>query len=95
MLSQGIHSLVDTGNEGLLLLGIKKARQPADPEHPWGHGREIYFWSFIVALTIFAVGGGFSVYEGFRHLVHPAALEDPFWNYVVLACSFVFEGIQE
>jgi cation diffusion facilitator family transporter len=93
MLSEGIHSVVDTGNEGFLLLGIKKANQPADTEHPYGHGREIYFWSFIVALAIFAVGGGFSFYEGVRHLIHPAPLENPFWNYVVLVSSFIFEGI--
>ena len=93
MLSESIHSIVDTGNEGLLLLGIKKAQKPADLEHPYGHGREIYFWSFIVALAIFAVGGGISFYEGLRHVAHPAQLKHPFWNYVVLACSFVFEGI--
>ena len=93
MLSEAIHSFVDTGNEGLLLLGIKKAQKPADHEHPYGHGREIYFWSFIVALAIFAVGGGLSFYEGLRHLTHPAPLKNPIWNYVVLGCSFVFEGI--
>lgn len=93
MLSEGIHSLVDTGNEGLLLLGAKKAQPPPDPEHPYGHGREIYFWSFIVALAIFAVGGGFSVYGGIRHLIDPAPLENPFWNYVVLGSSFIFESV--
>ena len=92
MLSEAIHSLVDTGNEGLLLLGMRMSRKPPDIEHPYGHGREIYFWSFIVALAIFAVGGGLSLYEGLRHLAKPAPLEDPFWNYVVLACAFVFES---
>lgn len=92
MFSEAIHSLVDTGNEGLLLLGIHKSQRPPDPEHPFGHGRELYFWSLIVALTIFAVGGGVSVYEGVSHLVRPEPLADPTWNYVVLACSFVFEG---
>ena len=93
MLSEAIHSLVDTGNEGLLLLGISKSQKPADFEHPYGHGREIYFWSFIVAVAIFAVGGGLSLYEGVRHVANPAPRADPFWNYVVLACAFVFESI--
>jgi len=92
MFAEGIHSLVDTGNGGLLLLGVHKSRQPPDLEHPFGHGRELYFWSFIVAISIFAVGGGLSVYEGITHLLHPEPLEDPFWNYVVLGCAFVFEG---
>jgi cation diffusion facilitator family transporter len=93
MLSEAIHSLVDTGNEGLLLLGIRKSREPADDEHPFGHGREIYFWSFVVAIAIFAVGGGLSVYEGINHLLHPEPMAHPIWNYVVLGCAFVFEGI--
>jgi cation diffusion facilitator family transporter len=92
MLSEAIHSLVDTGNEALLLLGLRMSRKPADIEHPYGHGREIYFWSFIVALAIFAVGGGLSLYEGFRHLAEPAPLTNPFWNYVVLGSAFVFES---
>lgn len=93
MLSEAIHSLVDTGNELLLLLGMHKSRRPPDVEHPFGHGRELYFWSLIVALTIFAVGGGVSVYEGVLHLFTPEPAADPTLNYVVLACSFVFEGV--
>lgn len=93
MVSEAIHSLVDTGNEALLLLGISKSAEPPDEEHPFGHGREIYFWSFVVAIGIFAIGGGMSVYEGIDHLHHPALLHNPFWNYAVLSFAFVFESI--
>ena len=93
MLSEGIHSLVDTGNQCLLLLGLAKAKKPADERFPFGHGKEIYFWSFIVAILIFAVGSGISIYEGIHHLIHPAEMKDPTWNYVVLALAMVFEGV--
>lgn len=93
MLAEGIHSLVDTGNGCLLLLGLNKSQKPPDTRHPFGHGKEIYFWSLIVALIIFGIGGGMSIYEGITHLQHPAPLEDPTWNYVVLAAAAVFEGI--
>lgn len=92
MLSEGIHSLVDTGNGALLLLGFRRSQRPADPQHPFGHGKELYFWSLIVAILIFALGGGMSVYEGVTHLSHPQ-LHDPTWNYVVLGIAFVFESI--
>ncbi len=92
MVSEGIHSLVDTGNGGLLLFGIHKSKQPADATHPFGYGKELYFWSLIVAVLIFGVGGGISIYEGINHLLHPRRLEDPFWSYVVLGLAAVFEG---
>src|SRR5882762_9828352 len=90
MLSEGIHSLVDTGNGGLLLLGLRMSRKPADANHPFGHGKELYFWSLVVAILIFALGGGMSVYEGVTHLLHRPRLHDPTWNYVVLGFAFAF-----
>lgn len=92
MLSEGIHSLVDTGNGGLLLLGIHKSSRRADAAHPFGYGKELYFWSLIVAVLIFGVGGGISIYEGIVHLITPSALDDPFWSYIVLGLAMVFEG---
>lgn len=93
MLSEGIHSLVDTGNGGLLLLGIHKSKKPADDSHPFGHGKELYFWSLIVAILIFSIGGGMSFYKGISHINHPTPLTDPFWSYVVLGLAVVFESI--
>lgn len=93
MLSEGIHSSVDTFNGALLLVGIRLSRRPATPEHPFGHGKELYFWSLIVAVLIFGLGGGVSFYEGVQHIRHPQPLRDPTWNYVVLAAAAVFESI--
>ncbi|OIQ30839.1 MAG: hypothetical protein BM564_01100 [Bacteroidetes bacterium MedPE-SWsnd-G2] len=92
MLSEGIHSLVDTGNGILLLFGIKRSKRPADDRHPFGYGNEIYFWSFIVAILIFALGGGIALYEGIIHIQHPAEITDPKWNYIVLGLAILFEG---
>ena len=92
MLSEGIHSVVDTGNELLLLLGLRLSKQPADDTHPFGYGQELYFWTLIVALFIFAIGGGMSIYEGIEHVRHPEPLTDPRWNYVVLGLAVIFEG---
>ena len=92
MFAEGIHSLVDTGNQGLLLLGLKRGSRPPDRLHPFGHGKEVYFWSFVVAILIFAMGAGISIYEGIRHLQHPKALHNVEINYLVLGLSFLFEG---
>jgi cation diffusion facilitator family transporter len=92
MLSEGIHSLVDTGNGGLLLYGMSRSQRPADSQHPFGHGKELYFWALIVAVLIFAIGGGMSFYEGIKHLEHPEPLEEAKWNYIVLGVSILFEG---
>lgn len=91
MLSEGVHSLVDTGNQGLLLYGLHRAARPPDEQHPLGHGRELYFWSFIVALLIFSLGAGVSLYEGIKHIQNPVAITNPATNYIVLGLSLVFE----
>jgi cation diffusion facilitator family transporter len=93
MISEGIHSVVDTGNQLLLLLGIRRSQKPPDASHPFGHGMELYFWSLIVAMLLFGVGGGLSVYEGITHILHPHSLADSLWNYASLGIAFVFEGI--
>lgn len=93
MLSEGIHSLVDTGNQGLLLYGMKRAKKPADAKHPFGYGVELYFWAFIVAILIFAVGAGVSIYEGVQKVLHPHPVTNPIVNYVVLALAMVFESV--
>jgi cation diffusion facilitator family transporter len=92
MLSEAVHSLVDCGNEVLLLYGQNRAARRPDPEHPFGYGRELYFWSFVVALLIFALGAGVSIYEGVLHMLDPEPIRSPIINYTVLALAFVFEG---
>lgn len=92
MLAEGIHSVVDTANEWLLLLGLRRSQQPASAERPFGYGRELFFWAFIVAVFIFAIGGGLSLYEGIEHIRHPAPLHSPTWNYIVLGLAFCFDG---
>ncbi len=93
MLSEAIHSVVDTGNQGLLLYGIKRSQQPADERHPFGYGSEIYFWSFVVAILIFGVGAGVSFYEGIQKLLHPHPITSPHINYIVLGIAMVFEAV--
>lgn len=93
MLSEAVHSVVDSGNEILLLYGQHRAGRPPDRLHPLGYGREIYFWSFVVALLIFALGAGVSIYEGIRHIQNPARMTSPTVNYAVYAVSALFEGI--
>ncbi|WP_221392642.1 cation diffusion facilitator family transporter [Dyadobacter sp. NIV53] len=92
MISEGIHSLVDTINQLLLLYGLKRSKKPADKLRPFGYGKELYFWSFIVSILIFGLGGGISIYEGIDHFIHPEPLGDPTWNYVVLGFSILLEG---
>lgn len=93
MLSESVHSLVDTFNGSLLLYGMYRAKKPADHENPFGHARELYFWSFIVALLIFALGAGISFYQGVTHILNPKPIRNHIVNYVVIAGSMVFEGI--
>lgn len=90
MLSEGIHSLIDSLNELLLLLGLRKSKKPADEERPFGYGKELYFWSFIVSVLIFVLGGGISFYEGISRLRHPQPVTNIWWNYIVLAIAFLF-----
>jgi len=92
MLSEAIHSLVDTGNQVLLLYGLKRAQRPPDKNFPFGYGKEIYFWSFIVAILIFALGAGVSIYEGIIHLLHPKPITTPYINYIVIGFAMMFEG---
>lgn len=92
MLSEAIHSLVDTGNGALILVGVRQSQKPYDANHPFGHGKELYFWPLIVAILVFSLGGGMSVYEGITHLARPHR-GDPTWNYVVLGLAFAFESI--
>ena len=93
MFAEGIHSVVDTGNQGLLLYGIWRAKKPASPRYPFGHGKEIYFWSFVVAIMIFALGAGVSLYEGIHRLLAPEVVTSPMVNYIVLGAAMIFEGI--
>lgn len=92
MISEGIHSLVDTVNQLLLLYGIKRSTKPPDARRPFGYGKELYFWAFIVSILIFGLGGGLSIYQGIIHMLHPEPLGNPTWNYIVLAFSFIFDG---
>lgn len=93
MLSEAVHSLVDTGNEVLLLYGLRQAQQPPDEKFPLGHGKEIYFWSFVVAVLVFALGAGISLYEGVHHILHPTPIANPLVNYIVLGLALLFESV--
>lgn len=92
MISEGIHSIVDTGNQLLLLLGQKKSQLPPDTQHPFGHGQDFYFWTLIVAILLFSLGGGMSFYEGIHHLQNPESVVNPTANYIILGVSVLFEG---
>ena len=93
MLSEAIHSLVDSGNDGLMLYGIRRAAKPPDADHPFGYGHELYFWTLVVGVLIFAIGGGMSIVTGVLHIVNGTAAEAGVWNYAVLAVAAVFEAI--
>lgn len=93
MLSEAVHSVVDTGNEVLLLYGQHRSTKPADDKHPFGYGRELYFWSFVVALLIFALGAGVSIYEGVIHIMHPEPITKAWINFTVLGLSLLFEAV--
>lgn len=92
MFAEAIHSLVDTGNQALLLYGVKRAERPADARHPFGYGMEIYFWSFVVAILLFSIGAGVSIFHGIEKIQHPHPVEDPYVNYIVLVLALGFEG---
>ncbi len=92
MLSEAVHSVVDTTNQGLLLWGMNRSQKPADEQHPFGYGMELYFWTFVVAILFFAIGAGVSLYEGFHKLGAPTEIQRPMVNYVVLAFALMFEG---
>lgn len=93
MLSEGVHSVVDTGNQALLLYGLHRSSKPADERHPFGYGSELYFWAFVVAILLFAIGAGVSIYEGIEKIRHPEPISNPLVNYVVLGFALVFEGV--
>lgn len=92
MFAETIHSFSDCGNQGLLLLGIKQSRKPADEKHPMGYGRAAYFWSFMVAMLLFSVGGIFSIYEGLHKFMHPEPIEQVGWGLGILIFSIALEG---
>jgi cation diffusion facilitator family transporter len=93
MLSEAIHSVVDTSNQVLLLYGMHRAERKADAVHPFGYGRELYFWSFVVAIIIFSLGAGLSIYEGILKVKNPGVISSPYVNFIVLALALVFEGV--
>jgi cation diffusion facilitator family transporter len=93
MMTEALHSLIDTGNEGLLLIGLRRASRAPDESHPFGYGLEVYFWAFVVALLIFSLGGGLAVYQGVQHIRHPLTVTQPWINFVVLGLAFIFEAL--
>jgi len=92
ILSEGVHSLVDSGNQVLLLHGQRRARRPPDEDFPFGHGKEIYFWSFVVSILVFSLGAGISLFEGISHMLQPTRMRDVNVNYLILGASTLFEA---
>ena len=92
MVAEGVHSVVDTSNQALLLLGMKRAARPATPRHPFGYSREIYFWCFVVAVVLFTAGGTFAIWEGIEKLRHPHPVENPGVNYAILSVAILLEA---
>ena len=92
MLTEGVHSVVNSTNQLLLMWGRRAAKRPPDKHHPFGYGRELYFWSFVVAVLVFSLGAGVSVYEGIIHIAHPEPAVSPFVAYAVLLIAFLLEG---
>ncbi len=92
MISEGVHSVVDSGNQGLLLLGVRRSARPPDADHPFGHGKELYFWGLVVAIVLFGLGGGVSLYEGITHVLEPTPVADPLPSFIVLGIAFILEG---
>ncbi len=93
MLSEAIHSVVDTSNQALLLIGLNRAKRPADDKHPFGYGKELYFWAFVVAVLLFSMGAGVSFYEGIQKINHPHPIVSPNINYIVLILAAMFEAV--
>ncbi|MCR8723740.1 cation diffusion facilitator family transporter [Frigidibacter sp. ROC022] len=92
MFAEGVHSIVDSGNQLLLLHGMKQSKRPADRKHPFGYGKEVYFWSFVVAILLFSIGSGVSLYHGVEKILHPHPVENPYVNFVVIGLAVIFEG---
>lgn len=93
ILAEGIHSSVDALNDLLLLFGLSRSRQPPDPQHPFGYGKELYFWALIVSMFVLAIGGGVTIYEGILRILHPSAVSGSLWAYLALAAGLLFDGI--
>ena len=92
MLSEALHSGVDGINDILLIYGLRRSQRPADAQHPFGHGKELYFWALIVSCSVLAIGGGLAIVQGIRHILHPSHLQHAGWSYIALACGAAFSG---
>ena len=93
MLAETLHSIADTGDQALLFVGMKRSRRPPDKDHPFGYGKDVYFWTFVVSIMLFTLGGAFSIWEAVRHVLHPTEKTPSGWAYGVLAIGFVFESV--